>query len=261
MPVISLAMRERLRYGRPSNSYWPSTVAMMVWNYNGTPHSSLGGLRPLEAMEHHVMGIGREPARLRYLPKPLQREPRLLHEPVDCVVHGNAARGQRPHLTYMHVRYTSDQFAKRHDLIGQVVRVHVDPFDLRQVTVVTQRAEVLEPLLASGVWRHQQHSLWLRQRYFAARRAKQLDALSAEFDPIGEFVAQRRKVARSSKRAATEVAKFEHERSLRAKDVTGLEAPSPTDAQPALAQWVSGPVRARPLKIQRGFSGRVRIFV
>ena len=27
MPVISLAMRERLRYGRPSNSYWPLTRA------------------------------------------------------------------------------------------------------------------------------------------------------------------------------------------------------------------------------------------
>lgn len=229
-------------------------LAMMVWNYNGTPHSSLGGLTPLEAMEHHVLGIGREPTRLRYLPQPLQREPRLLHEPVDCVVHGNAARGQRPYLTYMHVRYTSDQFAKRHDLIGQVVRVHVDPLDLRQVTVVTQRAEVLEPLLASGVWRHQQHSLWLRQQYFAARRAKQLGALSAEFDPIGDFVAHRKTVARSSKRAATTIAKLEHERSLRAEEVGRGDTASPADTQPVLAQWASGPVRAKPLKIQRGFS-------
>ena len=38
-------------------------LAMMVWNYNGTPHSSLGGLTPLEAMEHRVLGIGLGAAR------------------------------------------------------------------------------------------------------------------------------------------------------------------------------------------------------
>lgn len=185
-------------------------LAMMVWNYNGSAHSNLGGLTPLEAMQCQVLGIGREPVVLRFLPTPLQRNPRLLHEPIDCVVHGRRARGERPHISFMHVRYTSEQFARRGDLLGQTLHVHVDPHDLRDLTAVTQTGEILDPLLASGPWRNQAHSLWLRREFFAAKRCNQLDRAAGD-DPIASFVAQRKQAALKSKRAATDVARVQHE--------------------------------------------------
>lgn len=233
-------------------------LAMMVWNYNGSPHSSLGGLTPLEVMEHHVLGIEREPVRLRYLPGPLQREPRLMHQAVDCVVHGNPARGERPHLSYLHVRYTGAQLARRGDLVGEVVRLHADPYDLRRVTVVTQTGEILEPLLAAGAWGHHPHSIWVRRQCFATKREKQHQANLQQDDPIGDFVAQRRKAAKTSKRAATELAKALHQQGLRAAPIepfAGAEvAASTPGVHPALGQLAKGPVKGKDLKIIRGFT-------
>jgi ABC-type dipeptide/oligopeptide/nickel transport system ATPase component len=41
-----------------------------VWNYHGTPHSSLGGLTPLERMSQQLDGVGLPPVRLRRMISP-----------------------------------------------------------------------------------------------------------------------------------------------------------------------------------------------
>ncbi|MDE1997884.1 MAG: hypothetical protein KGI52_03040 [Burkholderiales bacterium] len=231
-------------------------LAMMVWNYNGTPHSSLGGLTPLEAMQHHVLGIGRQAVRLRHLPIVLQKQPRLLHDPIDCVVHGNSARGERPHISYLHVRYTSGQLASRSDLVGKAIHVHVDPQDLRALTAVTSDGEILEPLWASGPWRNHVHSAWLRREFFAAKRRKQLDSADGA-DPIASFVALRKKAASKSKRAATDVARIEKEQRQRTREQeppADAEGPPTSAARDPLSQLVSGPVKGKDLHIERGFA-------
>ena len=228
-------------------------LAMMVWNYNGSAHSNLGGLTPLEAMQRQVLGIGRDPVVLRFLPTPLQRNPRLLHEPIDCVVHGRRARGERPHISFMHVRYTSEQLARRGDLLGQMLHVHVDPHDLRELTAVTQTGEILDPLLASGPWRNQAHSLWLRREFFAAKRRNQLDRAAGD-DPIASFVAQRKQAASKSKRAATDVARVQHEQGRAAAAPASQTGTTTAPVQDPLSQLATGPVKGKPLRIERGFS-------
>ena len=107
---------------------------------------------------------------LRRLPELLRTHPALLQDPVQCLVRGNPARGERPYVTYMHVRYTSAQLAKSGRLLGKKLRVYSDPSDLRTLLAVTPDGEVLEPLLASSIWRHERHSLWLRREFFKAKR-------------------------------------------------------------------------------------------
>lgn len=177
-----------------------------IWNYHGTPHAGLGGLTPLEMMRRHVLGIDRPPVRLRILPALLREQPQLLHDPVSCRVRGQLARGERPYVTYMHVRYTSTQLSKRPGLVGQLLHVHADPQDLRQVIVTTSSGEIMEPLLASGPWRDHAHSLWLRRAFFKAKRQRQLDFAAGD-DPIEAFLEHRRKEARRSKRAASDVSR------------------------------------------------------
>lgn len=227
-------------------------LALTIWNYHGTPHASLGGLTPLEMMRRHVLGIGREPVRLRRLPLPLRQLPELLHDPVLCKVHGHLARGERPHITYMHVRYTSTQLAKRSALVGQSLRVHVNPYDLRQLVTTTEDGEILEPLLASGPWRKHAHPLWLRQAFFKAKRKRQLEFAAGD-DPIEAFLALRRKEATKRKRAASDVARVQRERAQGgAAKPAAVETPSTeTPAAPLLA---TGPVKGRPLRIARGFA-------
>jgi len=210
-------------------------------------------------MRRHVLGIDRPPVRLRILPPLLREQPQILHDPVLCRVRGQAARGERPYITYMHVRYTSTQLTKRLSLVGQHLRVHADPQDLRQLVATTATGEILEPLMASGPWRDHAHSLWLRRAFFKAKRQRQLDFAEGD-DPIEAFLTYRRKEARRSKRAASDIARIEHERA-RPRPTSGTDRAALVEAQeepkePAkgVPGLVSGPVKAKTLRIEPGFS-------
>jgi transposase InsO family protein len=239
-------------------------LAVSIWNYHGTPHAGLGGATPLQVMRRHVRGSGAikpaTPIVLRTLPQMLQQHPALLHDARLCQVHGNLARGERPYITFMHVRYTSEQLTRRAHLVGQKLRVHVDPADLRTLTAVSAEGEVLQPLQASSIWRHERHSLWLRREFFKAKRERTL-SLDAGDNPIEAFVQQRRAAVRkkalkkAGKRAASDLARAQRDRR---QERSPAHAPAPPDAASAtpsvLSQLATGPVKARKLRIEPGFT-------
>ncbi len=216
-----------------------------VWNYHGTPHSSLGGLTPLERMSQQVDGVGQTPVRLRRVPEPLRNRLEMLHDPAFCLVHGNVGRGERPYISFMHVRYTSEQLARSSNLIGKQLRVYFDAKDLRKLRAFTEDGQPLQDLLASGPWRHEVHSLRLRQEVFKAKRDKQLAFVAGE-SPIDAFVKLRRAKAPKSRRAASDLARIQRERRDAPNGV-----PAPVEASSQLA---SGPVKGKNLRIARGFS-------
>ena len=229
---------------------------LTVWNYHGTPHAGLGGFTPLEMMQRHVLGIGREPVRLRLIPQPLRERPELLHDPVLCRVHGNLGRGERPYITFFHVRYTSEWLAQRSGLIGQRLRIHYDAADLRRVRACTADGQMLQDLLASGPWRHEPHSLLLRQQVFKAKRARQLD-FGAGDNPIEAFLALRRKDAGKRRRSASDIAQVQRERETakaRARANPSPPPPAEIPPEPASSQLVTGPVKGKRLRIERGYA-------
>jgi putative transposase len=236
-------------------------LSVAIWNYHGTPHSSHGGHTPLSVMRRQVLGEATQasgtapaPMRLRRLPSLIRAHPALLHDPVMCKVHGNVALGQRPYITFMHVRYTSKELAVTQRLVGQRLRVHVDPSDLRELTAVTEDGHILQPLLASSVWRHEPHSLWLRREFFKAKRARELNVEEGQ-NPIEAFVEQRRRKANKRKRAASDIARVQHERrQSQARPPPDGPSPSPPPQSPALNQLVKGPVKAKKLHIPPGFA-------
>ncbi|MEJ8827502.1 Mu transposase C-terminal domain-containing protein [Variovorax humicola] len=230
---------------------------LTVWNYHGTPHSGLGGLTPLEMMQRHVLGIGREPVRLRLIPQPLREHPELLHDPVLCRVHGNLGRGERPYISFFHVRYTSEWLARRSGLIGQRLRIHYDERDLRRLRASTEDGQVLDDLLASGAWRYEPHSLMVRQEVFKAKRRRQLE-FGAGDNPIEAFLALRRKDAGKRRRSASDIAQVQRERrtaSTKAKARVNATSPPPeAPPMPASSQPSTGPVKGKRLRIERGFA-------
>ena len=235
-------------------------LSVFIWNYHGTPHASHGGHTPLSVMRRQVLGEDSQspastpaPLRLRRLPRLIQTHPALLHDPILCKVHGQIALGQRPYITFMHVRYTSKELAVSQRLVGQRLRVHVDPSDLRELTAVTEDGQILQPLLASSIWRHEPHSMWLRREFFKAKRARELDVESGQ-NPIEAFVEQRRRKAGKRKRAASDIARVQYERHQSKPRPAADDPPSPPSKSPVLDQLTSGPVKARKLRIPPGFA-------
>ncbi|BDB29763.1 Mu transposase C-terminal domain-containing protein (plasmid) [Cupriavidus sp. P-10] len=223
---------------------------LTVWNYHGTPHAGLGGFTPLEMMRRHVLGIGREAIRLRLIPKPIREHPELLHDPVLCRVHGNLGRGERPYITFYHVRYTSERLARSSGLIGKRLRVHYDPSDLRRLWACTEDGHMLEDLFASGRWRDEPHSLRVRQQIFKAKRARELDFGPGD-NPIEVFLALRRKQAAKRRRAASDIAQVQRERRTAKPPATESETVTPEQPPSPLAK---GPVKGKALRIIRGYS-------
>lgn len=232
-------------------------LAMTIWNYHGSPHAGLGGLTPLEAMHQQLAGIRTEPISLRRLHPTLRKHPQLLHDPVLCRVRGNLARGERAHISYLHVRYTSDQLTRRPSLLGEYLRVHVDPTDLRTVLATTADGEILEPLLASGAWRTERHSQWLRQAFYKAKRQRELNFAMGE-DPIEAFLLLRKREATKRKRAANDVARVQHERVRQIKNAPTHDPLSDSTSignslpEVLAAQLPIGPVKPRKLRIEPG---------
>ena len=105
------------------------------------------------------------------------------------------------------------------------------------------------------------HSLWLRRAFFKAKRLRQLDFAAGD-DLIEAFLAHRRKEARGSKRAASDVARVQHERAAKRPASTDpAAAHKATDkalplAEPSLTLpgLVSGPIKAASLRIDPGYS-------
>jgi hypothetical protein len=118
---------------------------------------------------------------------------------------------------------------------------------------------VLDDLLASGPWRHEPHSLTVRQEVFKAKRRRQLE-FGAGDNPIEAFLALRRKDAGKRRRSASDIAQVQRERkAAAAKAKAGATAPSPlapapAPPEPVSSQLVTGPVKGKQLRIERGYA-------
>jgi putative transposase len=221
-----------------------------VWNYNGGPHSGLGGRTPLEAMRLQVRDRNLV---LRQLPEALRRNLCLLQSAHRCRVRGDVARGDKPHITFYHVRYTSARLAGAAHLIGQDLRIYYDADDIRAVRAYLADGTELGELAASGLWRMTPHSVTVRRQVFRAKRLRQIRF--GELDnPVEAYLNYRRATAKQSRKAATEIARIKqqiNEGKARAVPAAGDLAPN---GQPRDLPLVSGPVKAKPLRIPRGFS-------
>lgn len=238
-------------------------LEVTIWNYHGTPHASLGGLTPLEMMSRHVLGIRRPAVRLRLLPAPMRQQPALLHDPVMCQVRGQAARGEKPHITYMHVRYTSLELARRVGSWGgpfaftPIPRTCVRPRGGHRVrrdpgTTSSQRRLAGTPALPVAAPRFLQGQAAAAARFrcragsdrgvpCAAAQASQQEQAGNDGHRAGD---RDRAKGRQALHAETSTSPPKS-----AEPQVSLE-PAPTELQ-GLA---TGPVRGKTLRITRGFA-------
>lgn len=163
--------------------YASELLAVLIANYNATPHSSLGGRSPLDYLEFRMTYPERS---LRYA------DPNSVSDMVSlrklCLVHGGYEQGRRPFVYFAHGRYTSDTLGQRHDLVGKKIWIinHIDD-DVRVVRASTESGQPLGVLQVSSPWNRLPHSLEVRNAVASCINAGKLKVASGH-DAIEIFI-------------------------------------------------------------------------
>jgi putative transposase len=225
-------------------------LAVWVWNYNGSPHGGLpGGRTPLEIIHRAVR---ERQLLLRHVPLELRGNLCLLQSVHLSRVRGNIQRGDKPHISFYHVRYTSQQLAQSAQLIGQSLRIFYDADDIRVLRAYCADGTELGELKAGGLWSASPHSLDLRKRIFKAKRLRQLRFGDAD-DPVEAYLNYKRGQSKRSRKAASEVAQIKER--IQADQRKDPPAPSATPVPPGPVPYLAtGPVKAKRLRIAPGYA-------
>jgi hypothetical protein len=222
-------------------------LAVWVWNYNGTPHGGLGSARtPLEAMTAAIRG---RHSLLRHLPLSLRGNLCLLQNVHSARVRGHINRGEKPHISFYHIRYTSHRLARSPDLIGKPLRIYYDADDIRVLRAFLADGTELGELKAGGIWATTPHSLELRQRIFRAKRLRQLE-FGDSGDPVEAYLQFKRSQSKRSRKVASEIAQIKDGISEGKRNSDVEDAPGAAASLPLAV----GPVAARRLRIPSGFA-------
>jgi putative transposase len=159
-------------------------LAVWVWNYNGTPHGGLGSAgTPLEAMTAAIRG---RRTLLRHLPLSMRGNLCLLQSAHPARVRGHINRGEKPHISFYHVRYTSHRLARTPELIGKPLRVYYDANDIRVLRAFLADATELGVLIIPIPKIREEHLAEARRLngLDAKRGAVELDGEGAVIDDL-----------------------------------------------------------------------------
>ena len=210
-----------------------------IANYNGTPHDGIGARSPLEFL---ARAMGLQGDCVRVLSEPFRRQLCILQPSRICRVAGSLKDGKRPYINLLGVRYSSRLLQQATDLIGQSLRIHVDPQDLRVVHAYLADGAEFGPLNASRPWHLSPHSMRLRQEIMRLRRQRKLHFSEGD-DPVRAFLDFKRKqVTHQRRRVAHRTA--EAARSVAAAP-SPPASPNPTTDPPAAPVLTA--VKPRPL--------------
>ncbi|MDD5277946.1 MAG: hypothetical protein PHR16_17980 [Methylovulum sp.] len=229
-------------------------IEAVLASLNATPHESLGGRTPLQAMEYWVRD---RLVPIRRLPKALQDDLCLLQCSHTGRVNGNIARGIRPNVSFYGVRYAGQALAERIDLIGKSVRLLYRPDDIRTLRIFEANGAEIGMLTASFQWNRTAHSLAMRRQILKFVRESKLK-MDAETDPVHVYLRYLRQEAPHRKKAATKLAAA---RRVASETKPSVVSNDTMDGIRHVAQRnenssadESTPVRPRKLSIPPGFS-------
>jgi len=184
---------------------------------------------------------------LRQLPQALRGNLCLLQSVHPARVRGHIGRGDKPHISFYHVRYTSERLARRPELIGKRLRIYYDADDIRVLRAYLADGTELGELKAGGLWSATPHSLEVRKRIFKAKRLRQLHFGQWD-DPVQVYLNFKRAKVKRSRKAASEIAQIQDH--IKAKQTAAIKPAADVVPLPL----AKGPVKAQGLRIPPGFA-------
>ncbi len=182
-------------------------MAVVVADYNGTPHEGLGFRTPIEQLAYFV----EEQVIIRHVEESDRPNLGLLNIEFLCTVRGNIKKGRRPYIQVLRERYSNELLAQMPELIGTKIRVIADEDDMRSVRSFLVGGRDLGTLRALGKWREVKHSLRTRlatNRRYARKILHEADSV----EPVEALLDHlSRAGAKTSRRAAGEYERVRRE--------------------------------------------------
>ncbi|MFM0085005.1 integrase [Paraburkholderia sediminicola] len=178
-------------------------VEYAIASYNGTPHSGLNNVTPLEAMEYFVRG---KQTMVTWLAEYHRRTLCLMQSAQRCRVRAYLDQGVRPHINLYKARYTNSVLAASARLIGQDLLIYMNANDLRSVRAFLSDGTELGELEVQGVWRMIPHNLKLRQQILSDAGQRRGRRGVPEENPIEAHVKRKLAEARKNRKSASQLA-------------------------------------------------------
>lgn len=179
-------------------------IDVVLADYNGEPHTGLGGRTPLEAMRFF---LARDSSLLRTLPAERRGTLCLLQDARVVTIRGSVKRGERPHVNFEYVRYTGSILSSNASLIGQQLRIYFNVKDIRHVHAFFMDGSELGVLTAVRPWCFSQHSLRVRQEIFRLIHQRKITYRDGE-DPVEAWFAYKKTEAARHQRSANDLARM-----------------------------------------------------
>ena len=170
-----------------------------IANYHAAGHAGLNGRSPLEALQ---LAVANQGPPIRTLAPQLRGRLHQLQSVHLSTVRGSAAHGVAPYVSLYGARYSNEVLQRTSGLIGQKIRVYIQPNDMRMAWAYLDNGADLGQLSVLDGWRYSRHTLRLRKRILRERRIGRLK-FAGEQDPVVLFADAQRRAARRSRKQGT----------------------------------------------------------
>ncbi|MFS2101143.1 hypothetical protein ACCC97_19465 [Variovorax sp. Varisp85] len=130
-------------------------IDVCIANYNVTPHTALGGQKPLDVLAKHL-----SPASRTFVERPsvpiTAFTPQLGVTVEWRIVRGDLKLGRRPYIEVDQARYTGDSLSGKFDFVGATVIVHINETDMSSIQAYQENGLLLGTLRPiDSEWRRQ----------------------------------------------------------------------------------------------------------
>lgn len=159
-------------------------IEVLIFQYNGTPHSGIGYRTPLEHLQYF---INDENNLVKTLLEGKRPRMNLLNVEVTRVVRGNIRQGRRPYIEFEGARYKNDVLSRTPDLIGKRLTLIVNPDDIRSLVAYLPGGAEFGTLTAHRPWGRTPHTLEIRKAILALQHRRLL-WYTSEQDPVQVYL-------------------------------------------------------------------------
>ena len=175
-------------------------LEILIAEYNNTPHSSLFGQTPLEAMKAKIFEAGLVPCLATEEEK--SEIDRLRLRTTTRIVRGKAKNGKRPYISFEGAEYRSPELSVSANFLGQELTICFDPRDISTVEAYDEKGNYIGTLRARGEFGTKSHSLKTRKN--ANRLAMERGRTKLMFDStITEYENHLNEKGQTNRRDAT----------------------------------------------------------
>jgi transposase InsO family protein len=132
---------------------------VLIAQYNLRPHTKLKNFSPIEIMRQR-MERGMMPAKID---EQKQKDFALLNFSKTAKVRGSMKSGRRPYIQFEGTEYRGEELSYNFELIGETIRIVINPEDLRTVIAYKEDGSEIGILYVAGKWKNTPHTLKQRK--------------------------------------------------------------------------------------------------